>query len=139
MPLDLKKRWPEWRLVASIYLENGGSFISMVRHMAKALWAGPVPREVWRHRILRGCNGCPVFDREVQEDVNGRKWRLNACAGPHGTGCGCWVVTLAMSANPSGNGCWLHTVNDGVGGWPAYRFPTVWHRLFAPIRFLFGK
>lgn len=137
--LKWSKRWPEWREVARIYLELRGSRWSMVRHIARAVWAGPVPRKIWRLRILKGCKNCPVFDREFNRHPDGRGWRLNACAGPHGSGCGCFVPTLALSANPGKTGCWIHDRTGGEEGWPAYHFPSIWHRLAAPFLFLFGK
>ncbi len=137
--LSHKKRLPEWRTVTRLYLQQRGSLLGMAWHMAKALWSGPVPRSVWRQRILRHCNGCPCFDREARQHPDGRKWRLNACAGPHGSGCGCWVPAVALSANPSGNGCWLRSVDATEGGWPAYRFPSFWARILAPFRFLCGR
>lgn len=128
MPLNWNRRLPEWRTVSAIYLQQRGGRWSMAVHIARALWSGVVPRQIWRVRILSGCKGCPCFDRE-----------LKACAGPYGTGCGCYVPLLALSANPSGRGCWMHTVTDGQGGWPAYHYPTFWARLFSPIAFLLGR
>lgn len=137
MALNWIKRWPEWSAVTNRYLEQRGPLTAW--HLLKAIWAGPVPRAVWRQRILRGCNGCICFDREINIHPDLRRWKANACAGPHGTGCGCWVPTVALSANPNGNGCWMHTINEGHGGWPAYKFPTIWHRLWASIGFLLGR
>lgn len=131
--MKLKKRFPEWLTVVRVYQQQRGPLPFL--HMLRAILAGPVPRYVWRHRLLRGCNGCPVFDRSERVHQDGRKWRTNACAGPHGTGCGCWTPAIALFA-PA---CWMHTVNDGQGGWPEYRHPTIWHRLWAPIRFLLGR
>ncbi len=70
---------------------------------------------------------------------DGRKWHLNACAGPYGSGCGCYTPFLALSANPGRKGCWGADNSEGAFGWEAYRFPSIWHRLYAPIRFLLGK
>lgn len=108
-------------------------------HLLKAILAGPVPRKIWRLRILKGCKDCPVFCREPLVHPDGRKWRLNACAGPGGSGCGCHVPMLAISANPGRKGCWYYDVSDGEHGWPAYHFPSIWHRLAAPFRFLLGR
>lgn len=137
--IDWSKRWPEWREVAKIYLARRGNRWSMLWHMARAIWSGPVPRKIWRLRILKACKTCPVFCRVPKSYPDGRKRALNACAGPHGSGCGCWIPTLALSANPGRIGCWMHDVTDGEEGWPAYHFPTLWDRLMAPIRFLLGR
>lgn len=137
--LNRRKRLPEWREVTRVYLEQRGSRWSMIRHIARAVWSGPVPRNIWRLRILKGCKGCPCFDREALQHPDGRKWRLNACAGPHGSGCGCWIPTLALSANPGTTGCWMYEASEGRDGWPAYHWPSIWHRLAAPFLFLLGR
>lgn len=126
--ISWRKRLPEWQHVTRLYMERGGGAFAMGWHIAKALWSGVVPRKIWRVRILSGCKNCPCFDRHNK-----------ACAGPHGSGCGCYIGLVALSANPSGNGCWMHTHNDGQGGWPAYHYPSFWARLFSPILFLMGK
>ncbi len=135
--MNWSRRKREWQTVIALYHQQRGRL--PLWHLVKAAWSGPVPRNVWRARILRGCNGCPVFNRALHEYPDGTKRPLNACAGPHGSGCGCYIPLLALSANPNGSGCWMHTVNDGQAGWPAYRFPTILHRLWAPIRFLLGR
>lgn len=134
--LNLRKRLPEIREVARIYQEQRGH--SPFWHIIRAAWTGPVPRSVWRQRLLTKCKGCPLHDREQRVHRNGRKWRLNACAGPLGTGCGCPVFTVAMTANPSGLGCWGKTW-DGDFGWGPFVYRSFWHRLTVTFWFLLGR
>jgi hypothetical protein len=135
--LNARKRIPEWRAVVRIYQEQRGPLPFW--HLFKAILAGPVPRSVWRERLLKGCKNCPVFCREEQAMLDGRKCKLNACAGPYGSGCGCWCPTVALSANPGVNGCWGADNGDGSFGWPAYRFTSLWHRVKVTIGFFFGQ
>lgn len=135
--INFRKRFTEWRTVVRIYQEQRGPL--PLWHMVKSILAGPVPRKVWRERLLKGCKNCPVFCREEQAMPDGRKWRLNACAGPHGSGCGCWCPSVAISTNPNGHGCWGYTYTAGEIGWPEYRYRSLWHRVKVTIGFLFGK
>lgn len=79
--------------------------------MVRALCTGRVSFRVWRRR-MRTCARCPIYDRE-----------LRRCRGPvlNGveTGCGCYVVFLALTRRPYPLGCWGRQVVGPGFGWGA--------------------
>ncbi len=79
-----------------------------------------------------GCYQCPLFDKEFLR-----------CFSVHpdfyGTGCGCYVLFSALTAEPYVGGCWGRAAYGSNFGWGAYRFPSVWARIAAPFRFMLGK
>lgn len=109
--------------------------------MVMAVLSGPVPRQVWRAR-MRTCMTCDLYSTVQVEGTSKRTDRLHLCKSTHpdmlGAGCHCAVNVLAMTANPYGKGCIGQNIAPDLG-WPAYQHPSVWARLWAPIRFLWGK
>lgn len=101
-------------------------------HMIRVAIGGPVPRAVWRQRY-RTCLRCPLF--------NGSN---RACSSTHpkymGLGCKCLTWLKALFARPYPEGCYGRSLDDsGEIGWGPYHHPTIWHRLWAPFRFLLGR
>lgn len=102
------------------------------RTMILAILSGPVPRAVWRQRMRYGCYECPLFNHD----------RLT-CRGviePYDQhGCDCFVPYSALTAEPYPSGCYGRAKFGEDFGWGAYRFPSWWDRIIAPIRFALGK
>ena len=99
--------------------------------MALTVLQGPVPRAVWRQRI-RTCLRCPLYRGD-----------LRACSSVHpafkGLGCQCNTTILALFPEPYPGGCIARAWGEETMGWGPHRFPYVWARLLAPIRFLLGQ
>lgn len=97
-----------------------------------ALWSGPVSRTVWRQRI-RTCLRCPLYSKPGG---------VMLCQSTHpkmyGVGCRCYIPFKALTAAPHEAGCFGRMLMPDLG-WPAYRHPSLWARLWAPVRFLCGK
>lgn len=127
--MNWRKRIPEW--LAVIRWNAGRNVPIPWLHMLAVILGGPVPRAVWRSRI-RTCLRCPLYRAD-----------LRACSSIHpehlGLGCGCHCPVTCLFAEPYKGGCIARSWGETEMGWPAYRYPSIWHRLWAPIRFLLGR
>lgn len=95
--------------------------------MARALASGPVPPDVWRHR-MKICGRCPVRSRNdwicFQSLTNGRS-----------IGCRCDLAMLCLTAAPGKRGCYARDIID-TEGWENFSYPTLRAKLAATWRFL---
>lgn len=127
--LNWTKRLTQWAVVVRWSRGKDGRVPWM--NMLLAILSGPVPRSVWRQRI-RTCLHCPLYRGD-----------LRACSSTHpdfmGLGCHCNTTMLALFAEPYPGGCIAKYWGDETIGWAAYRFPSIWHRIAAPIRFIFAR
>jgi hypothetical protein len=109
--------------------------------MMRAIISGPVPRSVWRAR-MRTCMTCDLYSTVQPEGTTKRTDRLHLCKSTHpdllGVGCGCAVNVSALTANPYGAGCVGRNFAPDLG-WGPYHHPSLRARLWAPVRFFFGK
>lgn len=128
--MNWRRRLREW--IAVIRFAHGKGAEIPWWGMFLAILSGPVPRAVWRQRMRQGCYKCVLFRRD-----------LHACSSIHprylGLGCSCYTPFLALWAEPYPGGCIAKFWKNEDVGWPAYRFPSRWARLWAPVAFLLGR
>lgn len=128
--MNLRKRIPQW--IQAIRSEHGRGARVPWLGMVRAVLSGPVPSEVYRHRLLGGCRKCPIFDRR-------RLVCRSTLPAYRHMGCGCYLGFSALSAAPYPRGCWLAQASDGRGGWPAYVWPSRWAKARSALYFLVGR
>ena len=96
--------------------------------MTRAVLSGPVPREVWRHR-MRVCAKCPVYDRVSRACMKKQPSGITL-------GCGCFTPFQALTAAPYKEGCWARAIGVVDEGWPAHRYSSLANRILTIVRFI---